>query len=104
MMADSRQRPAMGQEAGFRQLHFLVGSSVCTDGVISEEDAESAGMVTALSGSITMGGPPVASLASDSLVGSVAGTIAGSVAGVFRLLSSFRLCFEMMDDMLGEQL
>ena len=68
MMADSRQRPAMGQEAGFRQLHFLVGSSVCTDGVISEEDAESAGMVTALSGSITTGGPPVASLASGFIV------------------------------------
>ena len=98
----------MGQEAGFRQLHFLVGSSVCTDGVISEVDAESAGIVIALSGSITTGDPPVASLASGSLAGSVAatlaGTLAGSVAGAFRLLSSFRLCFEMMDDILGEQL
>jgi len=95
MMADSRQRPAMGQEAGFWQLHFLAGLSVCTDGVISEVDAESA-VVGALADSITAGYPFAVSLAPGALV--------GSVAGSFWLFSTFRLCLAMMDDMLGEQL
>ena len=73
MMADSRQWPVMGQEAGCQQLHFLVGSSVCTGAVISEVDAKSAG-VGALGDLITTGDPFAISLAPGVYAGLVAGT------------------------------